>query len=76
MQRQLVDQRRAMMRTVLKQAVDRGELDAEEANRELWDLLPGYLIFRSVIQDRPATRRTVRALVDDMIMPSVNRRAR
>jgi AcrR family transcriptional regulator len=76
MQRQLVDQRRAMMKKVLKQAVDRGELDAKEANSELWDLLPGYLIFRSVIQDRPATRRTVRTIVDDMIMPSLNRRAR
>ncbi len=76
MQRQLVDQRRAMMKTVLMQAVDRGELDAEALNSELWDLLPGYLIFRSVIQDRPATRRTVRAIVDELIMPSLNRRGR
>ena len=76
MQRQLVDQRRAMMKTVLEQAVDRGELAAEEAGGELWDLLPGYLIFRSVIQNRPATRRTVLAIVDDLIMPSVNRRSR
>jgi hypothetical protein len=73
MQRQLFDQRRAMMKKVLKQAVGRGELDAEHVNNELWDLLPGYLIFRSVIQDRPPTRRTVRAIVDDMIMPSLNR---
>jgi len=76
MQRQLFDQRRAMMKKVLKQAVDRGELDAEHVNNELWDLLPGYLIFRSVIQDRPPTRRTVRAIVDDMIMPSLNRPGR
>lgn len=76
MQSQLVDQRRAMMKKVLRQAVDRGELEAEEANGELWDLLPGYLIFRSVIQNRPATRRTVRAIVDDMIMPSLKRRTR
>lgn len=76
MQRQLVDQRRAMMKKVLRQAVERGELSAEDVNSELWDLLPGYLIFRSVIQDRPPTRRTVRAIVDDLIMPSLNRRAR
>jgi hypothetical protein len=75
MQRQLVDQRRAMMKKVLKQAVDRGEIGADEASSELWDLLPGYLIFLSVIQDRPATRRTVRAIVDDMIMPSLKKRA-
>lgn len=76
MQRQLIDQRRAMMKTVLTQAVDRGEIDAAEANGELWDLLPGYLIFRSVIQDRPPTRRTVRTIVDELIMPSLNRRGR
>ncbi len=76
MQRELVDQRRAMMKKVLRQAVDRGELDPKEVNSELWDLLPGYLIFRSVIQDRPATRRTVRTIVDDMIMPSLKPRAR
>ena len=70
-----MDQRRAMMKKVLRQAVDRGEIAAEEANSELWDLLPGYLIFRSVIQNRPATRRTVRAIVDDMIMPSPEGRA-
>jgi AcrR family transcriptional regulator len=73
MQRQLIDQRRAVMRTVVKQAVERGEIDADAVNSDLWDLLPGYLIFRGVIQDRPATRRTVRAVVDDIIMPSLTR---
>jgi AcrR family transcriptional regulator len=76
MQRQLVDQRRAVMRTVLRQAVERGEIGADAVDSELWDLLPGYLIFRSVVQDRPATRRTVRAIVDDMILPSLTERAR
>lgn len=75
MQRQLVDQRRAMMKKVLKQAADRGEIGPDAVNGELWDLLPGYLIFRTVIQDRPPTRRTVRAIVDDMIMPSLKRSA-
>jgi AcrR family transcriptional regulator len=73
MQRQLIDQRRAVMKTVVKQAVERGEIDADAVNSDLWDLLPGYLIFRGVIQDRPATRRTVRAVVDDIIMPSLTR---
>ena len=40
---------------------------------ELWDLLPGYLIFRSIIPSRPPTEHTVQALVDDVIIPSLTR---
>lgn len=76
MQEQLFDQRRAMMKQVVKRAVDRGEIGADAVNSELWDLLPGYLIYRTVIQNRLPTRRTVRSLVDDMIMPSLTRPAR
>ena len=76
MQEQLFDQRRAMMKQVVKRAVDRGEIGADAANSELWDLLPGYLIYRTVIQNRLPTRRTVRTLVDDVIMPSFTRPAR
>ena len=76
MQQQLFDQRRAMMKQVVKRAVDRGEIGADAANSELWDLLPGYLIYRTVIQNRLPTRRTVRTLVDGVIMPSLTRPAR
>ena len=76
MQEQLFDQRRAMMNQVVKRAVDRGEIGADAANSELWDLLPGYLIYRTVIQNRLPTRRTVRTLVDGVIMPSLTRPAR
>ncbi|EUA68575.1 bacterial regulatory s, tetR family protein [Mycobacterium xenopi 4042] len=54
MQHEFVDQRKALIRHVLQQAVDRGEIDAAAISDELWDLLPGYLIFRSII---PAGRR-------------------
>lgn len=76
MQHQFVDQRRALIRYVLHQAVDRGEIDASAINDELWDLLPGYLIFRSIIPSRPPTHRTVQALVDDVVIPSLTRPAR
>jgi AcrR family transcriptional regulator len=76
MQEQLFDQRRAMMKQVVKRAVDRGEIGTDAANSELWDLLPGYLIYRTVIQNRLPTRRTVRTLVDNVIMPSLTRPAR
>jgi len=66
-------QRKQMINHVLSGAVDRGEIRAEAVNDDLWDLLPGYLVFRAVIQNRPATRRTIEALVDDVILPSLIR---
>ncbi|BBZ10938.1 TetR/AcrR family transcriptional regulator [Mycobacterium branderi] len=73
MQRQFVEQRRALIHHVLRQAVDRGEINEAAINDELWDLLPGYLIFRSIIPTRPPTAETVQALVDDVIIPSLTR---
>ena len=72
-QREFFEERRKMTRQVLKQALDRGEITAEAINDELWDLLPGYLVYRAVIQNRPATRKTVVALVDEVILPSLTR---
>ncbi len=72
MQHQFAE-RKKLITTVLHQAVERGEISAEAIDDELWDLLPGYLVFRAVIQNRPATRRTVAALVDDVILPSLRR---
>jgi AcrR family transcriptional regulator len=76
MQHQFIDQRKALIHQILQQAVDRGEIDDAAISDELWDLLPGYLIFRSIIPSRPATRHTVRALVNDVIIPSLTRPTR
>ncbi len=73
LQHQFFDQRRALINHILQQAVDRGEISAQAVNHELWDLLPGYMIYRSVIQGRLPTRETVRMLVDDVILPSLTR---
>ncbi|WP_343598818.1 TetR/AcrR family transcriptional regulator [Mycobacterium sp.] len=73
MQHQFIDQRKAVMHHVLAQAVDRGEIDAAAVRDELWDLLPGYIIFRSITPRRPPTRRTVQMLVDDVILPGLTR---
>ena len=70
MQHQFLDQRKALIQHVLRQAVDRGEIAEAAITDELWDLLPGYLIFRSIIPGRPPTRRTVQALVDNFIIPA------
>lgn len=74
MQREFIDERKALMDLILQQAVDRGEIDAAAINDELWDLLSHYLIFRSIFPGRPPTRQTVQALVDDVIIPSLTRR--
>ena len=75
LQRQFFGEIKRLINHVLRQAVERGEIDADAIDAELWDLLPGYLAFRAVIQNRPATKRTVVTLVDDVIIPSLTRRA-
>ncbi|WP_297593543.1 TetR/AcrR family transcriptional regulator [Mycobacterium sp.] len=73
MQHQFLDQRKAMIQHVLHQAVDRGEIADDVITDELWDLLPGYLIFRSIIPGRPPTRGTVQAFVDGFLIPGLTR---
>lgn len=63
--------RKAVTRDILTRAVQRGEIDAAALNTELWDVLPGYLVYRAVITGRPATRKTVRTLVDDVVLPGL-----
>jgi AcrR family transcriptional regulator len=72
-QHQFIEQRKALMKHILQQAADRGEIDQAAINDELWDLLPHYLIFRSILPGRPPTRQTVEALVDEVIIPSLTR---
>ncbi len=73
MQQQFIEQRKALFNHILAQAVDRGEIDRAAINDELWDLLPHYLIFRSIMPGKPPTEQTVQALVDDVIIPSLTR---
>lgn len=68
-----VDERKALIDDALSAAVERGEIDAAAINEELWDLLPGYLVFRSLLPVRSPTADTVRTLIDDVIMPSLTR---
>ena len=51
-QEQFLDQRKALMAHILARAVDRGEIQASAITEDLWDVLPGYLIFRSVLTGR------------------------
>ncbi len=58
---------------VLQRAVGRGEIDAAAITNELRDLLPGYLLYRSVVPTQPPTHQTVQALVDAALLPSLLR---
>jgi AcrR family transcriptional regulator len=73
MQHQFLDQRKALIEDVLGRAVDRGEIQAAAISDDLWDLLPGYLIFRSLLTGRTPSRQTVQSLVDNVLMPSLTR---
>jgi AcrR family transcriptional regulator len=73
LQAEFLDQRKALLHEVLRDAVLRGEIGAAAVSDELWDLLPGYLIFRSIMPNRPPTEQTVQALVDEIIIPSLTR---
>jgi AcrR family transcriptional regulator len=74
LEHQFVGQRKALVEHILHEAVDRGEIDAAAITEDLWDVLPGYLIFRSILSGRSPTRHTVQALVDEVIIPSLTRR--
>ena len=76
MQHQFLDQRKALFKKILGQAVDRGEIDEAAISEDLWDVMPGYLIFRSIFSLRPPSRRTVQSLVDDVMIPSLTRHNR
>ena len=73
LQHQFVDQRKELITEVLSEAATRGEIEVGVMSDELWDVLPAYLVFRSLIPGRPPTDETVQALVDDVLMPSLTR---
>lgn len=73
MQDKFVRHRHTMIEEVLAAAVDRGEIDAEAINPEVWDVLPGYLVFRCLISERMPTDDTVRTLVDEVLLPGLRR---
>jgi len=71
MQQKFVLQRNLVIDSVMADAVERGEIEAAAINQEVFDLLPGYLVFRVLVADREPTEETVRVLVDDVLMPSL-----
>lgn len=73
MQEKFVFHRKLVIDGVLADAVERGEIDAAAIDEEIFDLLPGYLVFRALVSDRPPTTETVRIMVDDVLLLSLRR---
>lgn len=74
MQTEFLDERHALFDEVLEAAVRRGEINADAVNPELWNVLPGYLVFRFLLPTPPPDAETVRALVDEVVLPSLTRK--
>ncbi len=73
MQEQFLAQRKALVVRILNRAVDRGEIAASAITEDLWDMLPGYIIYRTVLAGRAPSSRTVQDLVDNVLIPSLTR---
>jgi hypothetical protein len=50
-----LDQRKTLFKYVLGQAVDRGGINATAVSADQWDVMPGYLIVRSIFSLRPTS---------------------
>jgi AcrR family transcriptional regulator len=64
--------RREIFCTVLARAVDRGDVSPAALEDDLWDLLPGYLLFRSIVPGRQLTDASLIELVDRVMIPALS----
>lgn len=73
MHTQILDERRALMEHVLSEAVRRGEIKRSAISDDLYDVLPGYLIYRTIVTGRVPSSGTVSDLVDNILLPALTR---
>jgi AcrR family transcriptional regulator len=66
-------ERRDQVQGVLRRAATRGEIAQEAISDDLWDVLPAYILFRTLLEERPVPPTTLRALIDDVLLPSLTR---
>jgi AcrR family transcriptional regulator len=69
----LYDQRRDQVEGVLRRAATRGEIARQAISDDLWDVLPAYILFRTLLDERPVPPATLRALIDDVLLPRLTR---
>lgn len=70
-EQKLLYEKRPIIQAILQRAADRGEVSPGKVDTELWDVLPGYLLFRFLVPGRSVTTETARALVDEVLIPSL-----
>ncbi len=70
-EKELLHEKRPIIQTVLRQAADRGEIHPSRIETDLWDRLPGYLLFRFLVPGRGVTPDTIRALIDEVLLPAL-----
>jgi AcrR family transcriptional regulator len=69
----LLRDRKGQVHGVLHRAVARGEISPEAISDEIWDVLPAYIMFRIMQHNRPVPSDTLRALIDEVLIPSLTR---
>jgi AcrR family transcriptional regulator len=69
----LLRDRKVQIHAVLHRAVDRGEISPEVISDDIWDVLPAYIMFRVLQHNRPVPAGTLRALVEEVLIPSLTR---
>ena len=65
--------RKEQVHGVLRRAVARGEIVPGVISDDIWDVLPGYIMFRILQHKRAVPAETLRALVDEVLLPSLTR---
>ena len=70
---ELYQLRKEQVLVVLRRAVARGEIVPEAISDATVDVLPAYIMFRILQHERPVTLETQRALVDQVLLPSLTR---
>jgi AcrR family transcriptional regulator len=66
-------ERRDQVQGVLRRAAARQEIAQQAISDDLWDVLPAYILFRTLLDERPVPPTTLRALIDDVLLPSLTR---
>ena len=69
----LYHERRGQVLGVLRRAATRGEIAQEAISDDLWDVLPACILFRTLLDERPIPPTALRALIDDVLLPSLTR---
>jgi AcrR family transcriptional regulator len=65
--------RKEQIHGVLHRAAARGEISPKVISDDVWDVLPAYIMFRAMQHKRPVPADTRRALVDEVLLPSLTR---